>query len=309
MLSDYSIRAYLRLHHTQISIILRRAPRPTPFQGSRAFHLVHNLFKKDRDPAAEAQLATVTRKIYPRAEEISLKLVDGGRDEVATMTLSQALQRLKPLDYLAEAGPKVYRIQTFPDPGPVKVLEHVSGHAYKPWTRAGRGKELHLTTSCTPEFLRHVLAISYKYVLEGTRMEFHLHQKAKGKGDRTVDWALANCMHLRPDSILAAMPEGTTMLAEPAVTDLSFKKRPPKNLKEATSQVMWAVENREVLKRADAATPKSVKKLGKWPETTKWSDGASHVDLSQLLHTRTDTHTNTHIQQQYLSISRTTHQP
>ncbi|CAF9917828.1 MAG: hypothetical protein ALECFALPRED_000377 [Alectoria fallacina] len=244
-----------------LSIILRRAPRPTPFQGSRAFHLIHNLFHVE-----PAVLGSVTRKTFPSAEEISLKLVERGSNKVATMTLSQALQRLKPRDYLAEAGPEVYRIQTFPDPGPVKVLEESLTNSFVPWARAGRGKEFHLTTSCTPERLRHVLKVSYKFLLEGTRMEFHLHQKVKGQRHRTVDWALANSMHLRPDSILAAMPEGTTMLAEPAITDNSFKKRPPKNFEEATSQVMWAVENGEVLKRADVTTPESVKELGKWPK-------------------------------------------
>ncbi|CAD6575610.1 MAG: hypothetical protein ASARMPREDX12_007392 [Alectoria sarmentosa] len=281
MLSDYSIRAYLRLHHTQLSLIRRRAPRPTPFQGSRALHLVHNLFV-NYEEIAKAQLATITRKIYPRAKEISLKLVDKGSNEVATMTLSQALQRLKPLDYLAEAGPKVYCIKTFPDPGPVEILEKtLKPKCHKPFTRAGRGKELHLTTSCTPAFLRHVLALSYKYILQGTRMEFHLHQKANGSGGRTVDWALANCMHLRPDSILAAMPKGTTMLAVPGVTDMTFKKRPPKNINEAKSQVMWAVENRDVMKRVSVTTPRSVKMLGKWPiaRITKLSDGTSNADI------------------------------
>lgn len=96
-------------------------------------------------------------------------------------------------------------------------------------------------------------------------MEFHLHQRSKNtetSPSPTVDWALANCMHLRPDSILAAMPEGTTMLAEPATTDLSFKKKIPKNLQEATSQVMWAVDNEAALKRASVMTPERMKKLG-----------------------------------------------
>lgn len=52
------------------------------------------------------------------------------------------------------------------------------------------------------------------------------------------------------------------MLAEPATTDLSFKKKIPKNLQEATSQVMWAVENEAALKRASVMTPERMKKLG-----------------------------------------------
>lgn len=93
-------------------------------------------------------------------------------------------------------------------------------------------------------------------------MEFHLHQVMKNKDNRTPDWALAHCLHLRPDSILAAMLEGTTMLAEPAATDMSFK-RPAKNAEQATSQVMWAMENEKVLKAANAVTPKLVNKVAK----------------------------------------------
>ncbi len=54
------------------------------------------------------------------------------------------------------------------------------------------------------------------------------------------------------------------MLAEPPITDLSFKKKTPKTLKEATSQVMWVVENEAALKRASVVTPERMKKLGKW---------------------------------------------
>ena len=54
------------------------------------------------------------------------------------------------------------------------------------------------------------------------------------------------------------------MLAEPAVTDMSFKTKPPKNLEEVTSQVMWAVENEEALRRAGVTTPTTMKEVGKW---------------------------------------------
>lgn len=262
MVSGHSIHAYLLL------TVLRRAPRRTQLQGSRAFHLLHNIFTDSNKEEAARQLATVSKKAYPRADDVSLKLVDPQSDEVTTMTLSQALQRLEPLSYLAEAGPGVYRIQSFPHPGPIKPVIGIKG-SHKPFTRAGRGKEFHLTTSCTPQSLHGYLLLSYKFILEGTRMEFHLHQRSRKQKHQkhnpspTVDWALAHCMHLRPDSILAAMPEGTTMVAEPAVTDLSYKKKPPK-FQEAKSQVMWALENEEALRRANVTTPQKMKKVGKW---------------------------------------------
>lgn len=278
MLLDRSIHAYPRLCHINLSTALRRATRRTRFQGSHAFHLVHTLFTTKLDKNSAKALATVTKKRYPHAENLSLKLIHKESDEVLTMTLSQALQLLKPRSYLAEAEPGTYRIQTFPEPRSIEVaLSKALPRSYKPFTRAGRGKEAHLTTTYTPQSLHHLLSTSYKYILEGTRMEFHLRQKSNNSKGRTVDWALANCMHLRPDSILAAMPEGTTMLAEPAVTDLSFKTKLPKNLQEQMSQVMWALENEKALQRAGEGTSKRVKMLARWPEEKHLRNGASHV--------------------------------
>lgn len=254
MLSDHSIHAYLLRYHMSVSIIPRRALKPTQCQGSRTMHLVHHLFTADIDKESPKQLASLKRVTYPRADEVSLKLVEKGNDEVATMTLSQALQRLKPRSYLAKAGPGAYCIETFPDPGPQKVLT-VTKPSYKPYTRAGRGKETHVSTSCTPQLLRHYLRTSYSYLLQGARMEYHLHQNVKEK-TRTVAWALAHCLDLRPESILAAMPEGTTMLGDPVVTDLSFKTRPSKNPERAKSQMMWIMENTQV--RGVEGTPQRV---------------------------------------------------
>ena len=254
-------------------------PAHSHFQGCRAFHLIHNLFSANVNEHSRTQLATVGRKTFPRALKVSLQLVDDKSNETITVTLEQALQRLEPLSYLAEVKPGLYRIQTFPDPGPVEPVKQPAPRTnYKPYTRAGRGKEIHLTTSATPSYLRNALRISYKYILEGSRMEFHLHEKserAKSKDDPAIDWALAHCMHLRPDSILAAMPPGTTMLATPATTDLSFKKKLPRSLHHKTSQVMWAMENAEALGRAKVVTPNRIKKLGQWPGKESSSDEVS----------------------------------
>lgn len=269
MLFDHSVYPCLLFSSRNGSSMLRRAPRPTQFHGSRAFHLIHNLFAVDASGNAAKQLATVTRKTFPQADEVSLKLIDDKSGKRTTMTLSQALQRVKPLSYLAEAGPGEYRIRTFPDPSPVPPIKEVKGinKSYKPFMRAGRGKEAHLTTSCGPTFLHHSLRIFYKVLLQGARMEIHLHRKsvkARKPDDHPVDWALAHCLHLRPDSILAAMPWGTTILAHPCTSNLSFKKRMPHNVEETTSQVMWAMENQAALHRQGANTPIYVKQQGKW---------------------------------------------
>ena len=246
--------------------MLRPVARSSRYQVTRSFHLVHNLFTRDRREA-DRQLNSLKRKIYPSADDMSLALYDDESGQVATTTLTEALQRvrLKPYSYLAQEESGIYRIRTYVKREPGEPIRSARIN-YKPWKRAGRGKESHLTTTCSAQFLRHVLSNSCKYLLEGSRMEFHLHQESKDKKERTTDWALTHCLQLRPDSILAAMPEGTRMFAQPATTDLSHKKRISKNNQMAVSQVMWAMENEEALSRVDVKTSQRILNLAAWPE-------------------------------------------
>lgn len=259
--------------------MLRPVAKCSRYQGTRSFHLVHNLFTRDR-PIADKQLRSLTKKIYPSADDISLALYDDESGQVATTTLTEALQRvrLKPYSFLAQEESGIYRIKTYikREPGEPIRSQKIS---FKPWKRAGRGKESHLTTTCSAQFLRHVLGNSCKYLLEGSRMEFHLHQERKDKKQRTTDWALTHCLHLRPDSILAAMPEGTRIFAQPATTDLSFKRRISKNYEMAVSQVMWAMENAGALARAHNGTSQLILDRAAWPEPNNSKEATSDVDV------------------------------
>ena len=255
-----------------------RAPWRTQFQGSRPLHLLHTLFTTRTDPVSRKRLATIREKKYTDASEVSLTLVDEDSDEGTTMTLSQALQRLKPLSYLVgvENRPGVYRIENLFHLEPSKlIVQHFKRKSYAPWSRGGRGKEVHITTSCTREHLRDRLSISYKQILEGSRLEFHLRQNLQPTSSPTVDWALERCLHLRPESILAAMPEGTTMLCKPATTDMSVGFKVPRNLHNAQTQVMWIMENGDVLESAQAQTPPRIKKLADWSRRTNRVKGVS----------------------------------
>ena len=250
------------------------------YQGVRSFHLVHNLFTRDRIEA-DRQLKSLTRKIYPSADDLSLALYDDESGQIATTTLTEALQRVRlkqPYSFLAQEEPGIYRIRTYVKREPDEPIRSAK-ISHKPWKRAGRGKESHLTTTCTPQFFRHVLGNSCKYLLEGSRMEFHLHQEKKDKKKRTTDWALTHCLHLRPDSILAAMPEGTRIFAQPTTTDLSFKRRISKNYEMALSQVMWAMENLEALRRAHNGTPQHILDRAAWPEPINSEEESSDVAM------------------------------
>ena len=262
--------------------MLRPVARCSQFQGTRSFHLVHNLFTRDQIEATR-QLNSLSRKIYPSADHISVALFYDDSGQVATMTLTEVLQRvrLKPYSFLAQEEPEIYRIKTYIKREPAEpIRSHKINH--KPWKRAGRGKESHLTTACTPQFLRHVLGNSCKYLLEGSRMEFHLHQESKDKQNRTTDWALTHCLHLRPDSILAAMPEGTRIFAQPATTDLSHKTRLSKNYPMALSQVMWAMENVDALRRAHNGTSQRILDRAAWPERASPKEETSDEETSDV---------------------------
>ena len=258
-------------------------PRPVArcsrYQGTRSFHLVHQLFTRDRKDA-DKQLASLKRKIYPSADDMSLALYDDESGQVATTTLTEALQRvrLQPYSFLAQEEPGIYRIKTYVKREPGEPIRSAK-ISHKPWKRAGRGKESHLTTVCSPQFLRHILGNSCKYLLEGSRMEFHLHQEKNDKKNRTTDWALTHCLHLRPDSILAAMPEGTRIFAQPATTNLSFKTRISKNYEMALSQVMWAMENVGALARANNKTPQQILDRAAWPERTNSKEETSDIAM------------------------------
>ena len=264
----YSIRICSSpLYSGNVLINLSLAPRPVQPRGSRsrAIHLIHNLFSWEQSHAA-AQLASLQRKVYPDVKDVSLRLFEDNdtKKDPSTMTLSEALKSLKPCSYLkeleigTETKPGGYCISSFPDPQANKPLKKRMNLPPMYYKNAGRSKEIHLRTTNDGQLLRHYLILAYNFLLEGSRVEFHLHQRTS-QGVGTVDWALAHCMSLRPDSILAAMPEGTSMLALPVTTNLSFKTRMPRNAHLKTSTVMWAMENGEALKRHSAITPKKIK--------------------------------------------------
>ena len=275
ILSPNSMHPHPLIYASNVCIMFRCAPGRLQPNGSRALHLLHSLFTaQDEDMQgviASRQLSSLKKKIYPRADEVSLRLLEKGSNKTTTMKLSEALGRLGPCTYLTKVGVQargddstgVYRIEQFPDPEVVQQPKKKKAPSKGYYKRYGRGKEVHLTTACAPGNLRHRLILCYKFLLEGSRMEVHLREPQGNKAD-SVDWALAHSLHLRPDTILAAMPRDTTMLALPATTDFSHRAKMPASAKRGTSEVMWAMENKVALVRARVSTPSKVKVLGLW---------------------------------------------
>ena len=262
------------IYASNVCIKFRCAPERLQPNGRRALHLIHHLFSAgDHDQQgviASRQLSSLKKKVFPHPHEVSLKLSEKGSNQTTIMTLSEALTRLGPCTYLTKAGaqPKkddslgVYRIEQLPNPEvvqPPKKRAIPKGY-YK---RSGRGKEIHLTTACAPSTLRHRLILAYKFLLEGSRLEVHLHEPQGNKAD-SIDRALTHSLQLRPDTILAAMPRDTTMLALPATSDFSHRAKRSANAKRGMAELMWAMENGEALRRVKAPTSHKIKILGQW---------------------------------------------
>ena len=71
--------------------------------------------------------------------------------------------------------------------------------------------------------------------------------------ENTVDWAIENSLHLRPDTILRAMPEGTEMLGLPATSKSHMGE-----------ELVWVFELPRTLAKAGHTTPAYIKKRAMW---------------------------------------------
>ena len=248
-----------------VHTLLRRAPGLIQPRGSRALHLIHSLFKLED----MCMLFQVKKKYYPKAEDLSLRLLERNSTP-KEMKLSEAVALLQPCSYLTEhaAGtaenPGTYRILKFNDPeagrDSVKKFDPPKGY-YK---RSGRSKEFHFFTDCAAALLRHRLKAAYNFLLEGSRVEIHLRPRTTNDV-AAVDWALAHHLHLRPESILAAMPAGTTMLTELGTRELDAKSRKDRRRQILRiSEVFWAMENTAALTRTKGSTPQRIKNIATW---------------------------------------------
>lgn len=242
-----------------------RQNNPAQIRG-RSIHLLHQMFTKH---PVISQLGSIRKKTVPSADQIYLRLYDVEEKDLGTMTLPQALQRIEPLFHLSQREPGVYQIKA------LRMFENTTlygkewdkgGKKNKHFTRSGRSKDMPLQTVVTPSRLLQVLSAAHKNLIRGARVEFRLAQKTRpADGAKTVDWALANALHLRPDTIMAAMPAGTTMLARPCYAH------------DEPDVIMWALEYAPALERAHSPTPPSVLKMGAW---------RNHVSLNRYLEER-----------------------
>ena len=224
--------------------------RAATFISQRGMHLLHQMFSKY---PVHSQLASVRKKDIPSADGIALKLRSMDRVDPETMSLTQALEQIKSPSYLAQIAPGTYRI----DPLNVSsteqpVIPRNRAIERKAFKGSGRYKCFPFTTTVDASHLHHRLGIAYDFLRQGARIEFRLTQRKHNKFKHSnIDWAMENALHLRPDSILAAMPLGSKMFAKPCTVV-------------GMATLMWGIEHPPSLERVGAPTSKYIYVMGTW---------------------------------------------
>lgn len=96
--------------------------------------------------------------------------------------------------------------------------------------------------------------MAYGGLLQGCRIELHLHQKSSDvRVLNTVDSALQHSLHLRLNVILMAMPKGTELLGLPAISKSHMGE-----------ELIWAFELPEALSKVGRRTPGQIKNRAMW---------------------------------------------
>ena len=205
----------------------------------RYLHLVHEIFTKFPNGKLAA---CVKQKLNIQPKPFTILKPSG---KIAVNSVKEALEHIEPMTHLSKVcGDQIYQFSKLdaPRPSPNKpsgAIKETAG------CRDGNAREFHLKTDASSCHLAHVLSKAYQVLsfrnVDLRRVEFHVTMEE----DFSIEWALQNCPHLRPEMILAAMPPETMVLAPP--------------LADGRRKLMWALyrtqtsaEAREtVLRRAE----------------------------------------------------------
>ncbi len=255
-----------------LRVVQRTRSRNVLAINHREIHVLHQMFAKKPN---DMQLSSIRRKELPPADTISLELLDAKRNRLGAMTLPQAWEHIKHSEspsYLARLDSGLYQIQHLKVDIDEKSLNKQRSTMKRP-KRLGRSKEFPFTTTEQAGRLQLILRKAYTFLLQGIRVEFCLSQKTKGKNKLDpVDRALENAPHLRPDTILSAMPEGSKMLVQPCTAAAS--KSVIKH-----SSVIWSVEHPPSLQKFGTPTPKALYEMGEWKGEYKPLAATSYIPV------------------------------
>ena len=191
---------------------------------TRRLHALHELFSK----VPTGRLSTLPKKELPLEIE-KVQFQDNKGNGFATATnIANVVKQVQPFSYLEKVPSEslLYKVSQLKKYPPSKKRD-----AFK---RSGQGRELCLTTTCSTDDLRHKLSKAYEFLSKGWRVEFHLRPKSNNR-EYTIDWAMNNAVHLRPEVICAAMPAGSIKLLPPIQdgTQMIWILEHPTNRREA----------------------------------------------------------------------------
>ena len=210
----------------------------------RQLHLVHEIFTN----APTGKLATCEKlnlEIQPKP--FQLATLSG---LVTVNSVIEALGYIKPMTHLMKLDrQKIYQITALNPPPPLEYEKKSKSlkRFLKTRRRDGDAHEIEFTTGCNSTNLEKALSNAYQMLARKSkharRVEFHL----RVVGNRSIEWALEKFPHLRPEMILAAMPEQTAVLAPP----LAYGK----------NELMWALHRRpkmfEIIGKNKSEEPES----------------------------------------------------
>ena len=224
----------------------------------RRLHLVHEIFTKHPN----GKLAACKKqKLELQPKPFRIKTPSG---VVTLNSVREAFKYIKPMTHLMKVdGKQIYQVTSLELPPP--LLDERGNLRELPGPRKGSALEIQLTTGCSSADLKSVLSRAYQALLskrvDFRRVEFHV----KVKEDNTNTWALKNCAHLRPEIILAAMPEDTLVLA-PLLAD-------------GRSEMMWALHRMRTPLELEEKRAENIARGLMKGGTTSWVDDNQDEEL------------------------------
>ncbi|KAL8721014.1 MAG: hypothetical protein Q9225_002219 [Loekoesia sp. 1 TL-2023] len=245
----------------------------------RCIHLLQDIYAPSKTtPTYITPLVDLAWKRLPDVSQAKLRLVDDGKKGVGPiLRFSDVQARLKYGQYLQKLEPYVdedpaviaaYRVSQIPY---INQKTKAAGNNVPKlinFVRAGRGKEVHLTSDASVNGYRGAMRNSYRFLNEGCRVELHVHVKV-GELDRRasniLDTVFIQNPHLMPELILRGMPEGTSIICDPLLAkggkEMIGKKekkekkgKKEKKEKRNREQLIWVMSNEQKWNESREAT-------------------------------------------------------
>ncbi|KAL8653271.1 MAG: hypothetical protein Q9210_002198 [Variospora velana] len=181
-------------------------------------YLLHRIYAPNRDKQWVAFEDLVWKKLRdPSQDKLRIANNQGEAQQIQYSDVLKLLGHGQYLEKLEEPSKddSTYRITDIPN---IRDMErNQSAKIRKPITlrMAGRSKGLHLNSTLGVPSYRDVLSASSNHINDGCRVEMYVEVAKSERRKMRFDLMMAKNPHLRPETVLKSMPEGTKMTYEP----------------------------------------------------------------------------------------------